>query len=47
MAGFNGIAWFEIGTDDPSAAEKFYGAKPCRSPYPMRSTRLAGQSGSR
>jgi len=25
MAGFNGIAWFEIGTDDPSGAEKFYG----------------------
>lgn len=25
MAGFNGIAWFEIGTDDPAGAEKFYG----------------------
>ena len=25
MAGFNGIAWFEIGTDDPARAEKFYG----------------------
>lgn len=25
MAGFNGIAWFEIGTDDPAAALKFYG----------------------
>ena len=25
MAGFNGIAWFEIGTDDPAAAQKFYG----------------------
>ena len=25
MAGFNGIAWFEIGTSDPSGAEKFYG----------------------
>lgn len=25
MAGFNGIAWFEIGTDDPPGAEKFYG----------------------
>jgi uncharacterized protein len=26
MAGSNGIAWFEIGTDDPAGAEKFYGA---------------------
>jgi predicted enzyme related to lactoylglutathione lyase len=25
MAGFNGIAWFEIGTDDPAGTEKFYG----------------------
>lgn len=25
MAGFNGIAWFEIGTDDSAGAEKFYG----------------------
>jgi uncharacterized protein len=25
MAGFNGIAWFEIGTDDPAGAQKFYG----------------------
>jgi uncharacterized protein len=25
MAGFNGIGWFEIGTDDPAAAERFYG----------------------
>ncbi len=25
MAGYNGIAWFEIGTDDPAGAEKFYG----------------------
>ncbi len=25
MPGFNGIGWFEIGTDDPSAAERFYG----------------------
>jgi uncharacterized protein len=25
MAAFNGIAWFEIGTDDPARAEKFYG----------------------
>jgi predicted enzyme related to lactoylglutathione lyase len=25
MAGFNGIAWFEIGTDDLTLAEKFYG----------------------
>ena len=25
MAGFNGIAWFEIGTDDPARTEKFYG----------------------
>ncbi len=25
MAGVNGIAWFEIGTDDPAGAEKFYG----------------------
>jgi len=24
-AGFNGIGWFEIGTDDPAAAERFYG----------------------
>jgi uncharacterized protein len=21
----NGIGWFEIGTDDPAAAERFYG----------------------
>ncbi|MEV4703628.1 VOC family protein [Actinoplanes sp. NPDC049316] len=25
MAEINGIAWFEIGTDDPAAAERFYG----------------------
>jgi predicted enzyme related to lactoylglutathione lyase len=25
MPGFNGIGWFEIGTDDPAGAEKFYG----------------------
>jgi hypothetical protein len=25
MTGFNGIGWFEIGTDDPAAAEQFYG----------------------
>jgi uncharacterized protein len=25
MAGFNGVAWFEIGTDDPAGAQKFYG----------------------
>jgi uncharacterized protein len=25
MPGFNSIAWFEIGTDDPAAAEQFYG----------------------
>jgi predicted enzyme related to lactoylglutathione lyase len=25
MPGFNTIAWFEIGTDDPAAAEHFYG----------------------
>jgi uncharacterized protein len=25
MPGFNGIGWFEIGTDDPVAAEQFYG----------------------
>lgn len=25
MPGFNGIGWFEIGTDDPAAAEQFYG----------------------
>ena len=25
MGGFNGIGWFEIGTDDPAAAERFYG----------------------
>jgi predicted enzyme related to lactoylglutathione lyase len=25
MAGFNGIAWFEIGTDNPAEAAKFYG----------------------
>ena len=25
MPGFNAIAWFEIGTDNPAAAERFYG----------------------
>lgn len=25
MPGVNGIGWFEIGTDDPAAAERFYG----------------------
>lgn len=25
MTGFNGTGWFEIGTDDPAAAERFYG----------------------
>ncbi|WP_326807838.1 MULTISPECIES: VOC family protein [unclassified Streptomyces] len=25
MPGINGIAWFEIGTDDPEGAERFYG----------------------
>ena len=25
MPGFNAVAWFEIGTDDPAAAERFYG----------------------
>jgi predicted enzyme related to lactoylglutathione lyase len=25
MPGFNTIAWFEIGTDDPATAERFYG----------------------
>jgi len=25
MSGFNAIAWFEIGTDDPAGAQKFYG----------------------
>jgi uncharacterized protein len=25
MPGINGIAWFEIGTDDPAGAERFYG----------------------
>ena len=25
MPGFNDVAWFEIGTDDPAAAERFYG----------------------
>ncbi|MFG2137835.1 VOC family protein [Streptomyces sp. NPDC048650] len=25
MPGFNDIGWFEIGTDDPAAAERFYG----------------------
>ena len=25
MPGFNGIGWFEIGTDDPAAARRFYG----------------------
>ncbi|MFG2831617.1 VOC family protein [Streptomyces sp. NPDC048434] len=25
MPRFNGIGWFEIGTDDPAAAERFYG----------------------
>jgi predicted enzyme related to lactoylglutathione lyase len=24
MPGFNGIGWFEIGTDDPAAAGRFY-----------------------
>jgi predicted enzyme related to lactoylglutathione lyase len=24
MPGLNGIGWFEIGTDDPAAAERFY-----------------------
>jgi uncharacterized protein len=25
MPAINGIGWFEIGTDDPAAAERFYG----------------------
>ncbi|MEV6829405.1 VOC family protein [Amycolatopsis sp. NPDC051102] len=25
MPGFNDVAWFEIGTPDPAAAERFYG----------------------
>jgi predicted enzyme related to lactoylglutathione lyase len=25
MPALNGIGWFEIGTDDPAAAERFYG----------------------
>jgi predicted enzyme related to lactoylglutathione lyase len=25
MSAFNGIGWFEIGTDQPAAAERFYG----------------------
>ncbi len=25
MPAFNAIAWFEVGTDDPAAAERFYG----------------------
>jgi uncharacterized protein len=25
MAGFNGVAWFEIGSGNPAGAEKFYG----------------------
>ena len=25
MPGLNGIGWFEIGTDDPAGAERFYG----------------------
>jgi uncharacterized protein len=25
MTGFNGVAWFEIGSDDPAGTEKFYG----------------------
>ena len=25
MPGFNDISWFEIGTDNPAATEKFYG----------------------
>ncbi|WP_345499035.1 VOC family protein [Nocardia callitridis] len=25
MTGINGIGWFEIGTDNPAAAKKFYG----------------------
>jgi predicted enzyme related to lactoylglutathione lyase len=26
MPAYNGIGWFEIGADDPAAAERFYGA---------------------
>jgi predicted enzyme related to lactoylglutathione lyase len=25
MSGVNGVGWFEIGTDEPAAAERFYG----------------------
>jgi uncharacterized protein len=25
MPGFNAVAWFEIGTDDPATARRFYG----------------------
>lgn len=25
MPGINGVSWFEIGTDDPATAERFYG----------------------
>ncbi|WP_238012931.1 VOC family protein [Dactylosporangium sp. AC04546] len=25
MTAFNGIGWFEVGTDDPASAERFYG----------------------
>ena len=25
MSGFNGVGWFEIGTDQPAVAERFYG----------------------
>jgi predicted enzyme related to lactoylglutathione lyase len=25
MPGFNGVGWFEIGTDDPATAARFYG----------------------
>jgi predicted enzyme related to lactoylglutathione lyase len=25
MPGFNGVSWFEIGTDDPATTERFYG----------------------
>lgn len=25
MPGFNSVSWFEVGTDDPATAERFYG----------------------
>ena len=30
MAGFNGVAWFEVGTDDPAGAVSLMAAPACR-----------------